>query len=116
MSRLNCLGEPSVRPDIAVIHPWSSVPFSLVASDLSSPRTKKADVAQHPKVLSHVGLLVNEPPGQGRIALYLVTQQRTLRGTDGHAAALPRLHALYGQDEGKQACSQKCRTSSKKGR
>jgi len=26
-------------------------------------RTKKADVAEHPKVLDHVGLLVNEPPG-----------------------------------------------------
>ena len=25
--------------------------------------TKKADVAEHPKVFDHVGLLVNEPPG-----------------------------------------------------
>jgi len=25
--------------------------------------TKKADVAEHPKVFGHVGLLVNEPPG-----------------------------------------------------
>jgi hypothetical protein len=24
---------------------------------------KKADVAEHPKVFDHVGLLVNEPPG-----------------------------------------------------
>jgi hypothetical protein len=24
---------------------------------------KKADVAEHPKVFNHVGLLVNEPPG-----------------------------------------------------
>jgi len=24
---------------------------------------KKADVAKHPKVFDHVGLLVNEPPG-----------------------------------------------------
>jgi len=28
-------------------------------------RNKKADVAQLPKVFDHVGLLVNEPPGQG---------------------------------------------------
>jgi hypothetical protein len=28
-----------------------------------SPRTKKADVAEHPKEFYHVGLLVNEPPG-----------------------------------------------------
>jgi len=26
-------------------------------------RTKKADVAEHPEVFDHVGLLVNEPPG-----------------------------------------------------
>jgi len=30
---------------------------------LTSPRTKKADVAEHPKVFDHVGLLANEPPG-----------------------------------------------------
>ena len=30
---------------------------------LSLPRTKKADVAEHPKVFDHVGLLVNESPG-----------------------------------------------------
>ena len=30
---------------------------------LTSPRTKKADVAEHPKVFDHVGLLTNEPPG-----------------------------------------------------
>jgi hypothetical protein len=27
------------------------------------PRTKKADMAEHPEVLDHVGLLTNEPPG-----------------------------------------------------
>jgi hypothetical protein len=27
------------------------------------PKTKKADVAEHPKVFRHVGLLVNKPPG-----------------------------------------------------
>jgi hypothetical protein len=26
------------------------------------PRTKKADVAEHPEVFDHVGLLINEPP------------------------------------------------------
>jgi hypothetical protein len=30
---------------------------------LLSPETKKADVAEHPKVFDHVGLLTNEPPG-----------------------------------------------------
>jgi hypothetical protein len=37
-----------------------------------SPRTKKADVAEHPKVFGHVGLLFNEPPGQSRVALHMV--------------------------------------------
>jgi hypothetical protein len=27
------------------------------------PKTKKADVAEHPEVFHHVGLLVIEPPG-----------------------------------------------------
>jgi hypothetical protein len=31
---------------------------------LMSPRTKKADVAEHPKVFDHVGLLFNKPPGK----------------------------------------------------
>jgi hypothetical protein len=32
-----------------------------------SPRTKKADVAEHPKVLGHVGLLFNQPPGKAEL-------------------------------------------------
>jgi hypothetical protein len=31
------------------------------------PRTKKADVIEHPKVFDHVGLLVNEPPGSAEL-------------------------------------------------
>jgi hypothetical protein len=27
------------------------------------PKTKKADVAEHPEVLHHVGLLIDGPPG-----------------------------------------------------
>jgi hypothetical protein len=34
--------------------------------------TKKADVAEHPEVFHHVGLLLNEPPGKSRVALQLV--------------------------------------------
>ena len=30
-------------------------------------RTKKADVAEHPQVFDHVGLLVNEPPGTAEL-------------------------------------------------
>jgi hypothetical protein len=31
---------------------------------LKNPKTKTADVVEHPKALDHVGLLVNEPPGK----------------------------------------------------
>jgi hypothetical protein len=30
-------------------------------------RNKKADVAEHPKVFDHVGLLNNEPPGRAEL-------------------------------------------------
>jgi hypothetical protein len=31
----------------------------------ATPKTKKADVAEHLKVFDHVGLLFNEPPDTG---------------------------------------------------
>jgi hypothetical protein len=31
--------------------------------------TKKADVAEHPEVFDHVGLLINEPPGTAGLPL-----------------------------------------------
>jgi len=36
---------------------------SQVANGFMPRKTKKADMAEHPKVFDHVGLLVNEPPG-----------------------------------------------------
>jgi hypothetical protein len=36
-------------------------------SERLSPKTKKADVAEHPKVFDHVGLLVNKPPGKAEL-------------------------------------------------
>jgi hypothetical protein len=30
---------------------------------IPATENKKADVAEHPKVFNHVGLLTNEPPG-----------------------------------------------------
>jgi hypothetical protein len=32
---------------------------------LQAALTKKADVAEHPRVFDHVGLLIDEPPGTG---------------------------------------------------
>ena len=37
--------------------------LGIVATMSPLQRPKKADVAKHPKVFRHVGLLVNEPPG-----------------------------------------------------
>jgi len=48
-------------------------PFGCKRANTS--RKKKADVAEHPEVFDHVGLPVNEPPGQSRIALHLVIRQ-----------------------------------------
>ena len=36
---------------------------SLVVFDRRRERKKRADVAEHPKVFDHVGLLANGPPG-----------------------------------------------------
>jgi len=35
----------------------------VVAANSAAPKTKKADVVEHPKAFHHVGLLVNQPPG-----------------------------------------------------
>jgi hypothetical protein len=40
---------------------------------------KKTDVADHPGVIDHVGLLVNEPSGPCRFALYLVIRKLQYR-------------------------------------
>ena len=37
---------------------------SQVSNGVMPQKTKKADMAEHPKVSGHVGLLVNEPPGR----------------------------------------------------
>jgi hypothetical protein len=37
---------------------------SQVSNGFMPQKTTKADMAEHPKVSGHVGLLVNEPPGR----------------------------------------------------
>jgi hypothetical protein len=44
--------------------------FPLGYKRLLSPRTKKADVAQHPEAFDHVGLLFDKPTG--RAGLFFV--------------------------------------------
>jgi len=41
----------------------SEHPLGFSDAIVTAPRRKKTDVAEHPQVLDHVGLLVNEPPG-----------------------------------------------------
>ena len=43
---------------IVVVHRSSST-----RRDRPNPQNEKADVAEHPQVFHHVGLLVNQPPG-----------------------------------------------------
>jgi hypothetical protein len=68
---------------VPVVKTCTTVPVVVsicaVASRTSTPvsRTKKADVAEHPEVFNHVGLLVNESPGMGRVALYLASDNIT---------------------------------------
>jgi hypothetical protein len=49
--------------------------------------TKKADVAEHPEVFGHVGLLFNEPPSLSRVAIYLVIRRlrRAILGSQKRA-------------------------------
>ena len=41
-----------------MVSPWCLRPHGV-----NRKRNKKADVAEHPEVFDHVGLLANEPPG-----------------------------------------------------
>jgi hypothetical protein len=39
---------------------------------------KRADVAEHPKVFGHVGLLFNEPPGKAELLFTQSSDQHSL--------------------------------------
>jgi len=49
--------------------------FPTFFSHHEPPTIKKADVARHPKVFDHVGLLFNKPPGIHRVALHPVIRR-----------------------------------------
>jgi hypothetical protein len=56
---------------ISKMEPWAN-PFDRLnpgdgCERLLSPRTKKADVAEHPKAFNHVGLLFNESLGNAEL-------------------------------------------------
>jgi hypothetical protein len=54
-------GLPTKRPRRLRYHAASEE--QRHGTGLARSKTKKADVAEHPKVFDHVGLLSNEPPG-----------------------------------------------------
>src|ERR1700733_6602823 len=47
----------------------------LFIADARASETKKADVAEHPQVFDHVGLLIDGPPGLSRVAPHLVLRR-----------------------------------------
>ncbi len=64
--------------------------------------TKKADVAEHPQVLSHVGLLVNEPPGQAELLFIQSPNYGHLAEPTAWRSLLPKhMHSTASMEEGK---------------
>jgi hypothetical protein len=51
--------------------------FPVGREDLFSSETKKADVAEHPKAVQHVGLLFAKPPRLCRVVFHLVIRLLT---------------------------------------
>ena len=74
-----CVARVDVTVDTAAIALFTCLCTCLERDRSLGPRpvtgTKKADVAEHLSVFCHVGLLVDEPPSQGRVALHLVIRQ-----------------------------------------
>jgi hypothetical protein len=54
-----------IGPANLLCHGWIAFFQGILRASkhLAAPRTKKADMAEHPEVFDHVGLLVNEPHG-----------------------------------------------------
>jgi hypothetical protein len=59
---------------------------------LKKPKTKKADVVEHPKAFDHVGLLSNEPPAQASCSLssHPTTMNRSLAEARSKPYSPPR--------------------------
>jgi hypothetical protein len=58
-----CLVEQGFNPAIHDKSPFLNLGRSSVVAGSHNAENKKADVAEHPKVFDHAGLLSNEPPG-----------------------------------------------------
>jgi hypothetical protein len=78
--------------------------LSTAIARIGAGAKKRADVARHPRVLNHVGLLVNGPPGIHRAALHLVVRQLnrvTHRSQSFKFADAPRDYIHYRAPIGK---------------
>jgi hypothetical protein len=64
---------------------------------LLSPRTKKADVAEHPEVFDHVGLLTNEPLGTAELLSIESSDDFLGKAAVKRFATLPR-HPSYAHE------------------
>jgi hypothetical protein len=53
-------------------------------------QTKKADVAEHPKVLHQVGLLCHQSPGHDRVTIYLVVRRHQPSGVNSQRRPVER--------------------------
>jgi hypothetical protein len=69
--------------------------------DSERTKNKKADVAEHPKVFDHVGLLFNEPPGKAELLFIQSSDEHSLQPEQSgyserlhlySTAALPNCH------------------------
>jgi hypothetical protein len=58
LSAISSIGTATLESIFSIGFPF------LVAEVPRHGKTKKADVAEHPRVFDHVGLLFNEPPGR----------------------------------------------------
>ena len=70
----------------------------------NADKNEKTDVVEHPEVFDHVGLLVNEPPRPGRVALQLVIRRIQHKSLAEPVEISPSLHSLllYGSEHVKQ--------------
>jgi hypothetical protein len=71
---------------------------------LATKANKKTDVAEHPKVSSHVGLLLNKPPGEPGCSLFShpTTSTQHFSSSAPHRTSVPLTTAFYSAGPGTQ--------------
>jgi len=80
-----------------------SIAIHLPLRRFGSAETKKADVAEHPEVIHHVGLLINGPSSLSRNAPQLVVRQLNGPRRQCTLAGTSRTPWLYTLNPAKQS-------------